>query len=238
MPGSASTRVVEEPVETASAEAGPAELAEQDWLTFQVQAGLERLPERERQVLELAYWSGLSQSEVASYLDVPLGTVKTRTPRRPGPARHGARRGARVTERPDIRHLVGPDVPEPELERLRRADELLRAADRPPEVPESLTAAVLAIPRSRPTRRYKVVAAIAAAAALAGLTFAVGTWVGGEDSSPPAEEIRLNATAGAPREAWMTMDVFPKDQAGNWAILADVGGLAAAARTAATTRSG
>jgi RNA polymerase sigma-70 factor (ECF subfamily) len=44
-----------------------------------VQAALERLPERERQVLELAYWSGLSQSEVASYLDVPLGTVKTRT---------------------------------------------------------------------------------------------------------------------------------------------------------------
>ena len=63
----------------ASAEAGSAELAEQDWLTFQVQAGLERLPERERQVLEPAYWSGLSQSEVASYLDVPLGAVKTRT---------------------------------------------------------------------------------------------------------------------------------------------------------------
>ena len=92
-------------------------------------------------------------------------------------------------------------------------------------MPESLTARVLAIPRSRPTRRYKVVAGIAAAAALAGVTFAVGTWVGGEDSPPPAEEIRLDATAGAPREAWMTMDVFPKDPAGNWAILADVGGL-------------
>jgi len=71
--------LVDEAVDEAAAEAGPAELAEQSWLSFQVQAALERLPERERQVLELAYWSGLSQSEVASYLDVPLGTVKTRT---------------------------------------------------------------------------------------------------------------------------------------------------------------
>lgn len=130
-----------------------------------------------------------------------------------------------MTERPDIRHLVGADVPEPELERLRRADELLRTADRPPEVPESLTAAVLAIPGSGPSRRYRVVAVIAAAAALAGVTFAVGTWVGGEDPPPVAEEITLNATAQAPREAWMTMDVFPKDPAGNWTILAEAGGL-------------
>jgi hypothetical protein len=130
-----------------------------------------------------------------------------------------------MTDQPDIRNLVGADVPEPELERLRRADELLRAADRPPEVPESLTARVLAIPGSRPFRRYRVVAGIAAAAALAGVTFAVGTWVGGEDPPPVAEEITLNATAQAPREAWMTMDVFPKDPAGNWTILAEAGGL-------------
>ena len=65
--------------ETPAAEAGPDEQAETSWRTWRVHAALERLPERERVVLELAYWSGLSQTEIASYLDVPLGTVKTRT---------------------------------------------------------------------------------------------------------------------------------------------------------------
>jgi RNA polymerase sigma-70 factor, ECF subfamily len=60
-------------------EASPEERAEDSWLSWRVHAALERLPERERIVLELAYWSGLSQAEIASYLDVPLGTVKTRT---------------------------------------------------------------------------------------------------------------------------------------------------------------
>ena len=57
----------------------PAEQAEESWLAWRVHSALEHLPERERVVVELAYWSGLSQTEIASYLDVPLGTVKTRT---------------------------------------------------------------------------------------------------------------------------------------------------------------
>ena len=63
----------------ADVRAGPAERAEESWLTWRVHSALELLPERERVVIELAYWSGLSQTEIASYLDVPLGTVKTRT---------------------------------------------------------------------------------------------------------------------------------------------------------------
>ena len=70
--------VVEVPDE-ASPEASPADRAEGAWLSWRVHSALEQLPERERAVLELAYWSGLSQTEIASYLDVPLGTVKTRT---------------------------------------------------------------------------------------------------------------------------------------------------------------
>jgi RNA polymerase sigma-70 factor (ECF subfamily) len=65
--------------EEVSTLAGPAERAEESWLTWRVHSALEELPERERVVIGLAYWSGLSQTEIASYLDVPLGTVKTRT---------------------------------------------------------------------------------------------------------------------------------------------------------------
>jgi RNA polymerase sigma-70 factor (ECF subfamily) len=69
---------VEAPDEPA-AEPGPADRAEQSWVAWRVHRALEELPEREREVVALAYWSGLSQSEVAAFLDIPLGTVKTRT---------------------------------------------------------------------------------------------------------------------------------------------------------------
>ena len=63
----------------ASGENGPPEQAEASWLSWRVHTALELLPEHERPVIELAYWGELSQSEIAQFLDLPLGTVKTRT---------------------------------------------------------------------------------------------------------------------------------------------------------------
>jgi RNA polymerase sigma-70 factor (ECF subfamily) len=63
----------------ASNDAGPPERAEAGWTAWRVHRALEELNSNERSVIELAYWSGLSQSEIAEYLDIPLGTVKTRT---------------------------------------------------------------------------------------------------------------------------------------------------------------
>jgi RNA polymerase sigma-70 factor, ECF subfamily len=62
-----------------SAEPTPEERAETSFVAWRVHRALEGLPQSERDVLELAYWAGLSQSEVAQFLGIPLGTVKTRT---------------------------------------------------------------------------------------------------------------------------------------------------------------
>ena len=50
-----------------------------DMEAFRVHVAVDSLPDREREVIELAYFSGLAQSEIAQQLELPLGTVKTRT---------------------------------------------------------------------------------------------------------------------------------------------------------------
>lgn len=44
-----------------------------------VRAALDRLTPSHQQVIELAYWGGLSQSQIASKCGVPVGTIKSRT---------------------------------------------------------------------------------------------------------------------------------------------------------------
>lgn len=46
--------------------------------TKEVQAALKQLSSREQEVLRMAYYEGLSQSEIADRLNIPLGTIKSR----------------------------------------------------------------------------------------------------------------------------------------------------------------
>ena len=59
--------------------AGPQEVVDESWLSWRVSRALEVLDAPHREVIDLAYFSGLSQREISERTGVPLGTVKTRT---------------------------------------------------------------------------------------------------------------------------------------------------------------
>jgi RNA polymerase sigma-70 factor, ECF subfamily len=65
--------------DTPALEPTPAERAETSYVSWRVHRALESLSAKERDVIELAYYGELSQSEIANFLGIPLGTVKTRT---------------------------------------------------------------------------------------------------------------------------------------------------------------
>ena len=132
-----------------------------------------------------------------------------------------------MTGPPDLRELVGDDLPPGEVDRLRHVDALLRSVTAPPEPPASLTAAVAAVPGARrptlwrPTRAF---AAVAVAAAVALLAFAAGTRIGGGDGFDQRAAIAMEPGRAAPR-AEATIRVGEPDAHGNWPLRLEVRGL-------------
>ncbi len=51
---------------------------EQGWTREMIQNALERIPTEQRLCLEMAYFEGMSQQEIADQMQAPLGTIKTR----------------------------------------------------------------------------------------------------------------------------------------------------------------
>jgi RNA polymerase sigma factor (sigma-70 family) len=70
---------MDETTDAADPAAGVEEQAWQGVAREQVRAAMTKLPDPHREVLELAYFAGYTQSQLAERLALPIGTVKSRT---------------------------------------------------------------------------------------------------------------------------------------------------------------
>lgn len=131
-----------------------------------------------------------------------------------------------MREPPDLRELVGSELPPEELDRLSRVDALLRGVPPPPhDVPATLTQAVAEVPLSgrRAPRRRFVVALAFASLLIAASFFALGHWSGSRFVTDYAVEL---APTGRAPDATAVVRVGERDaDSGNVELLVDVSGL-------------
>jgi hypothetical protein len=135
-----------------------------------------------------------------------------------------------VTREPDLRELVGDDLPREEEARLQRVHELLVAAGPPPELPPALERApipgterearVIGLPARHRGRVLTLAAGLAAAMLLVGYVF--GVRHGGGFNTDFS--VNMSATPAAPSAAG-TIDVGPIQDGGNWPLRVRVNGL-------------
>ena len=205
---------------------GPAERAEVADVAWRVHRALEELPPAERTVLELAYWSGLSQSEVASYLGHPARDGEDADARGARAARVRARRGGPAVRGRELDELLEGDP------RLRAVHDMLVEAGPPPELPPSLEHAPGSAPAPRvrllPRRRLGAALVLAAAFALAlfGAGYLVSARTGPDAGFEEDFALTMQGTPAA-RGASATLLVGELDEAGNWPMEMTVRGLPA-----------
>jgi len=89
----------------------PERMLDEATLRAEIRGALAGIPDAERQVLELAYYGGCTQSEISERLGWPLGTVKTRT------------RRALLRLRHRLSGVLGPSIVAPPPERMALLDD-------------------------------------------------------------------------------------------------------------------
>ena len=65
-------------IEIASEKDNGQDIAEQKSLSQQVKNAINLLPSKQKKVIELSFMNDMTQDEIASKLDIPIGTVKSR----------------------------------------------------------------------------------------------------------------------------------------------------------------